>query len=167
MAPSPADRAAYAAGQASLLLALVRGEELPPGFDADKAAVAARSLRRKRAHAVAGAWPSLTLDLGERFAAAFDAYALTTPPPAFGDGLTDGLGFARTLGRAELTDDGRVELLYARALAGGRGAAPRRRRGIFARALWLHEPRRILIVLRAPGIGRRQVVLALGRAART
>jgi hypothetical protein len=160
---SPADRDAYAAAQAELLHALIRGDTFPDGFDAEKAAAASRSLWRKRAHAVAAAWPALAAGLGERFDAAFEQHARATPAPSSGGALADGLAFARTLAPGELTEAARVELLFARAIAGRRGGTPRPRRGIFAGALWLHDPRRILVVLRAPGIGRRRLVVTLGR----
>ncbi|HEV7808348.1 MAG TPA: hypothetical protein VGO80_21255 [Solirubrobacteraceae bacterium] len=160
-----ADRGAYEARQAELLRALLRGDQFPGGFDVVKAGAAGRSLRLKRARALAGAWPALAIALGDGFAARFDAFARETPPPAFGFGTTDGLSFARTLSSDELTDDVRVELLLARALVVGRGAAAMRaRRGIFAGAVALHEPRRILIVLRLPRLGRRGLVVPLARA---
>jgi hypothetical protein len=166
MTPPPADRSHYEAGQAELLRALTRGDAFPDGFAADKADAASRSLRRKRARAVAVAWPALSVTLGERFATRFDDFARGTPPPAWGDGLADGLAFARTLPRDELPEAARVELLLARAVVSGRAGALRRRRGVFAGARSLHEPRRILIVLRAPGIGRRELVVALARRRR-
>jgi hypothetical protein len=159
-----ADRDAYEARQAELLRALIRGDEFPGGFDVVKAAAAGRSLRRKRTRAVAGAWPALAIALGDGFAARFDAFARQTPPPAFGFGTADGLAFARTLSPDELTDEVRVELLLARALVAGRaGGAMRARRGVFAGAVALREPRRILLVLRLPGLGRRGVVVPLAR----
>ena len=162
--PPGADRDAYEARQAELLRALMRGDAFPGGFDVAKAAAAGRSLRRKRARAVAGAWPALAIALGVGFAARFDAFARETPPPAFGFGTADGLAFARTLSPDERGDDVRVELLLARALVAGRGAgAMRARRGLFAGATVLREPRRILIVLRVPGLGRRGLVVPLAR----
>ena len=159
-----ADRGAFEAHQAQLLRALIRGDEFPDGFDVAKADAAGTSLRRKRARAVAVAWPALALALGDGFAARFDAFARATPPPAFGFGTTDGLAFARTLPAGELSDDARVELLLARAAVAGRaGRALRARRGIFAGAIALREPRRILLVLRLPALGRRGLVVPFGR----
>jgi hypothetical protein len=161
MAPAPADRARYEADQAALLRALIRGDAFPDGFAPDKAAAASRSLWRKRMRAVQAAWPALAL--GEPgFAERFEAYARSVAPPATGHGFTDGLAFARTLARAELTADARVELLLARAVVAGRGGAVRDRRGVFAGALVLREPRRIVLVLRAPVVGRRVLAIALG-----
>jgi hypothetical protein len=164
MTPPPADRARYEAQQAALLRALLRGDAFPERFDVAKADAAGRSLRRKRARAVAGAWPALAVGLGERFAPRFDAFARATPPPAYGFGYGDGLAFARSLAREELTGEIRVELALARAVIAGRCAsALRRRRGVFLGAVSLRDPRRILIVSRTPGLGRRTLVVSLGR----
>jgi hypothetical protein len=144
---SAPDREAYAARQAQLLDALLRGDEPPAGFDAAQAGAAGGSLRRKRGRAVALAWPALALQLGDTFAARFDAFARTADAPASGAPLEDGLAFARSLGReTRLGDDARVELLLAR--------AELRRRGVFAGAAWLRRPRRrLLVVARLPGVG--------------
>jgi len=144
---SAPDRDAYAARQAQLLDALLRGGDYPTGFVAAQADAAGRSLRRKRARAVAQAWPALTLDLGDTFDARFDAFARTADAPASGDPLRDGLAFARSLGRdAPLGDDARVELLLARAAL--------RRRGVWVRAVWLRRPyARRLVVARVPWLG--------------
>jgi hypothetical protein len=166
MAPRRADRASYEAEQAELLRALIRGDGFPQGFEPGKAAAASRSLWRKRLRAAQAAWPALAVALGEAFEARFEAYARAVPPPAVGHGLTDGLAFARTLARDELTDDMRIELVLARAeVVTGRGGAFRARGGLFLRALSLREPRRILLVLRAPVVGRRVLAIALGRRA--
>jgi hypothetical protein len=163
MAQQPADRSSYEAEQARLLRALIRGEAFPDGFAADKAAAASRSLWRKRMRAVASAWPALTVALGERYEDRFEAYARAVAPPAVGDGFSDGLAFARTLSRAELTGDARVELLLARAVVRGRAGTLRDRRGLFAGAVVLRDPRRVVVVLRAPLAGRR--LLTVGRRA--
>ena len=52
---SAPDRTGYAARQAHLLDALLRGDGFPAGFAAAQADAAGRSLRRKRARAVASA----------------------------------------------------------------------------------------------------------------
>jgi len=161
LASHPPDRASYEARQAELLRALIRGERFPEGFEPDKAAAASRSLWRKRMRAVQAAWPGLAVALGERFEARFEAYARSVAPPAVGHGYADGLRLARTLERDELTDDVRVELLFARAAVSVRGGEPRDRRGVFVGAASLHEPRRILVVWRAPVVGRRALVVPL------
>ncbi len=162
MAPQPADRAHYEAEQAAFVRSLIRGDEFPAGVDENKAAAASRSLWRKRMRAVAASWPALAVSLGGAYAARFEAYARAVAPPAVGHGYTDGLRFARALERDELTDDVRVELLLARAEIVTRGAGTfRDRRGLFAGVLSLREPRRILVVWRAPVVGRRMLVFGL------
>jgi hypothetical protein len=166
MTPSGPERAAYEAQQAELLRALIRGNDYPQAFDAVKADAAGQALRRKRARAVANTWPGLAASLGDEFAPRFDQYARSLPPPAWGGGMTDGLVFARRLPAADLHDEIRIELLFARAdiVSGRRDRPPRKRRGVFAAALLLHNPRRILIALRMPGLGRRNIVIALPRS---
>ncbi len=161
----PADRASYESEQAALLRALIRGDVFPDGFAPGKAAAASRSLWRKRMRAVQAAWPALAIGLGDRFEPRFETYARAAPPPAVGHGLTDGLAFARTLARDELTDDARVELLLARAVVVTErgGGTFRDRRGVFAGAVSLRAPRRIVVVTHAPLAGRRVLVVPLGR----
>lgn len=145
---SAPDRAGYAARQAQLLEALLRGDGYPEGFAAAQADAAGRSLRRKRGRAVAGAWPALALELGAAFDARFDAFARRADAPDPGDPLRDGLAFARRLERdAPLGDDARAELLLARAAAG--------RRRPFVGAVRLRRPyARLLVVARLPWLGR-------------
>jgi hypothetical protein len=144
---SAPDRGAYAARQAQLLGALLRGGEPPAGFDAAQATAAGSSLRRKRGRAVAQAWPALALQLGDAFGPCFDVFARAVDAPTRGGPLADGLAFARSLRHvAALGDDARVERLLARAAL--------RRRGIFAGAAWLRRPRpRLLVVARVPRLG--------------
>lgn len=160
------DRAAYEAQQAELLRALIRGSDYPQAFDAAKAHAAGQSLRRKRARAVSKAWPGLTATLGDAFLPRFDEYARSLPPPAWGGGLTDGLAFARRLPTADRHDAIRIELLLARAdiASGRRGRPPHKRRGIFAAAVVVHNPHRIVIALRIPGRARRTTLIALPRS---
>jgi hypothetical protein len=141
---SAADRTGYAARQARLLDALLRGDEYPDGFVAAQADAAGRSLRRKRARAVARTWPALTLDLGDGFDARFDAFARAGDAPAPGDPLRDGVAFARWHARdTRLGDDARAELLLAR--------AELLRRVPFAGVAWLRRPYpRLLVVVRLP-----------------
>ncbi|HEV7882295.1 MAG TPA: hypothetical protein VGO81_01930 [Solirubrobacteraceae bacterium] len=141
---SALDRTGYAARQTELLDALLRGGDYPSGFAAAQADAAGRSLRRKRAHAVASAWPALAIDLGDALHARFDAFAREADAPDAGDPLRDGLAFARWLGDATpLGDDARVELLLARATL--------RRRGLFVGVARLRRPYpRVLVVARLP-----------------
>jgi hypothetical protein len=144
---SAPDREAYAARQAQLLDALLRGGEPPAGFDAAQTGAAGSSLRRKRGRAVAQAWPALALQLGDAFGACFDTYARAVDAPPSGAPLEDGRAFARSLRHVTpLGDDARAELLLARAALC--------RRGVFAAAAWLRRPRRrLLVVVRLPGLG--------------
>jgi len=160
---SAPDRGAYAAGQAALLEALLRGDEFPPGFVAAQAEAAGSALRRKRGRAVAHAWPALALWLGETFDARFDAFDRSAGAAAAGEPLPDGLAFARWLQAAGgvLGDDVRAEILLGRAAL--------RRRGVWVRAARLRRPYpRLLVVARLPFAGRvhRSVRLASGRCAR-
>jgi hypothetical protein len=162
-----ADRTGYAAKQAALLEALLRGGELPEGFAAAKADVASQSLRRKRAGAIRHAWPALTVALGAAFDERFDTFARTTGPPEFGEGLSDGLAFVSSLAPGhELDDDVRVEVLFARAILvrGRRGRGEwRPRRGPFVRVARLRHPHRLLLVVHVPRLGRRHASVALAR----
>jgi hypothetical protein len=157
--PAP-DRAAYAASQAALLDALLRGDGYPEGFVAAKADAAGTSLRRKRGRAVAQHWPALVIELGDAFDERFDAYARVADAPASGNHLEDGLAFARSLRRdAPPGDNVRVELLLARAAL--------RRRGVFVRAARLRRPYpRVLVVVRLPLVGARHRSYAWRRAHR-
>jgi hypothetical protein len=138
------DRTGYAARQTELLDALLRGGDYPSGFAAAQADAAGRSLRRKRARAVASAWPALALHLGDALHPRFDAFARAPDAPEAGDPLRDGVAFARWLEHdAPLGDDARVELLLARATL--------HRRGLFVRVARLRRPYpRLLVVARLP-----------------
>jgi len=154
---SAPDRAAYAASQAALLDALLRGDGYPEGFVVAKADAAGTSLRRKRGRAVARAWPALAIELGGAFDERFDAYARIADAPTSGDPLEDGLAFARSLHHDEAFGDNvRVELLLARAAL--------RRRGVFVRAARLRKPYpRLLVVVRLPLVGARHCSYAWRR----
>ncbi len=143
---SAPDRAAYAEQQAALLDALLRGDGYPEGFVVADADAAGAGLRRKRARAVAHAWPALALSFGAAFGERFGAFARDPAAPPAGDPFADGLAFARFAGRAALSDDARAELLL--------GGAAARRRGLWIRAAWLRRPyRRLFVVARLPLVG--------------
>jgi hypothetical protein len=166
-----ADRAEYAARQAALLEALMRGDGYPAGFDSDRAGRAGSSLRRKRARAVRSAWPGLSAGLGPDFEARFDAFVRATGPPASDGGLVDGLAFVDWLGPGEdaaLTEPVRVELLLARAAVRRRRGTDGfvRRRGAFVGAARLGDPPRLIVVIQAPGVGRRVGSVPLPRTGR-
>ena len=143
------DRSGYGQRQAQLLDALLRGDDYPEGFVAAQADAAGRSLRRKRAAAVASALPALAIDLGDAFGVRFDAYARAVDPPRSGDPLADGVAFARSLADARGRGDAaRTELVLAR--------AELRRHGVFVAAARLRRPYpRLLVVARLPGRGPR------------
>ena len=163
----PADRARYADQQAALLRALQTGQTPPPGFADDDLTAASSALLDKRMRAVAQRWPGLGHALGTDFPVLFERYAHDVPPPVAGAGLADGYAFATSLDPTRLTDDARTELLLARALLKLHGARVVPRRGIFLATKVLAGPRRSLIVIHLPLLGRRQVALWLpsGRGA--
>jgi hypothetical protein len=139
------DREDYGARQAELLAALRDPEKRPRGFEADDLTAASGSLVRKRARQVAASWPALAHELGEDYLTAFARFVRTTPPPVVGEGLADGLAFASSLRELELTDHVRAEILLAR------GAL---KRGLYLGVARLHDPHRILVVVRVPRLGR-------------
>jgi hypothetical protein len=133
-----AARDRLAARQAELVAALAAGGAAPAGFDADRLAATRHSLIDKRRAAVAAAWPALAALPG--FAAAFAAFADGRPPAG---SHADGLAFARSV-RAELDEPARAELLAV-------VTAHRR----FALRVDRHPRGRMLLLLRAPGLGTR------------
>lgn len=145
---SAPDRDAYAARQAQLLDALLRGEQFPAGFVAADARAAGAALRRKRGRAVARTWPALALSLGHTFDARFDTFTRDGAGAAAGNPRRDGLAFARWLQGAGvvLGDDVRVEVLLARSAL--------RRRSVWLRVARLRHPSaRLVVVARLPFAG--------------
>jgi hypothetical protein len=137
-----------AAEQAALVRALVDGGPVPGGFDPDRVRATSAALARKRAREVARAWPVLAAELGQAFPGRFLAYAAGRPPPARGGALADGLAFADALaGRGRLPGNARVERLLA---AADLSPSPARLAATLA-----GPPRRLVIVVRAPGLGDR------------
>jgi hypothetical protein len=154
-APRPR-RERLAAEQAALVRALVGGGPVPSGFDPDRVRATSAALARKRAREVARAWPALAAELGRDFTAAFLAHAAGTPPPAGGGALADGLAFADSLARrGRLPGDARVERLLARAR---RSPGPVRLAATLAA-----PPRRLVVLVRLPGLGDRWFSLPLSR----
>ncbi len=117
-----------AARQAALVAALVAGGPPPPGFDADRLAVAREALLRKRAGEVAAAWPLLAAAFGTGWPARFAGWATGRPPAG---SLRDGWDLARELAAAgELPATAAPELAEREAGWHYDGAGPpRRRRG--------------------------------------
>lgn len=123
-----------AARQEALVRALVAGGPTPEGFDTQRIALTRAALMRKRARAVAAHWPALGAmpDFQRRFA----GWADDRRP---GSAHTEGIGFARSLGRG-LSPAARVELVLA-----GDGRIARDGAGI---------------VIRLPGLGARRLAFA-------
>ena len=106
-------RAAYETRQEDLLRALVSDGALPTGFDADRAAILADSLVRKRGRAVARCLSALARCLGPSYESRFRSFASGTPlrvPHA----LADALAFASWLGMRGLDEAASREVLSAR-----------------------------------------------------
>jgi hypothetical protein len=96
----------------------------------------------------------LAAELGDDFTGRFFAFAAGRPPPARGGALADGLAFARALARqGRLPGDAPVEALAA--------AAHLSRRPARLAAALAGPPRRLVIVIRAPGLGDRWLSLPL------
>ncbi len=114
------------------------------------------ALARKRAREVARAWPVLAADLGEDFTGRFLADAARRPPPARGGALADGLAFARALARQRPP---------VRPTPGSRRCWPRPAcrpaRPAWPRTL-AGPPRRLVVTVRAPGLGERWLSVPLG-----
>ena len=73
------DRERLARQQAELLRVLLAGGPVPAGFDADKLATEARSLRAKRRRVIALLRPDVADYLGERFTPLFHRWAADHP----------------------------------------------------------------------------------------
>jgi hypothetical protein len=151
---APAARDRLAAGQAALVRALVGGGPVPGGFDPGRVRATSTALARKRAREVARAWPVLAAELGGEFTGRFLAFAAGRPPPARGGALADGLAFARALaGQGRLPGNARVEALLA---AAHLSPSPARLAATLA-----GPPRRLVVTVRAPGLGDRCLSLPL------
>src|SRR5690348_14131241 len=145
------ERSALAVRQRELVAALVTNRTTIESFDAQRLAMAAEALFRKRQRGVEKTWPNLARSLGESFAAHFRDFAAQHPSPAAGSPFADGWEFARHLHRSgALPDAGAHELLEVRL------AFHRTRRGIvgwrgpFVSWQRLREARRLLIGVRSP-----------------
>jgi hypothetical protein len=151
-------RARLGARQAELIRALYGGA---PAKDVDARAVSitVASLARKRARAVAAAWPALARGMGGEFAGRFGAYARATPPPD-GGALGDGLAFSHILARERHLPDGAlVERMLATTRVKLRGNRLAARRSPRLAAAITGRPRRLVIVISIPPIGVRLVAL--------
>jgi len=136
--------------QSALIAALAGNAPVPAGFDAGRVQAAASALAFKRARAVAQAWPSLRVMLGDDFRARFGAYAASTPLPQQGGPLADGLRFVHYLARQmPLADEVKLQQLSvdARYRRTRTGLSPRRYPRI--RVAWLAKARCTVIALGA------------------
>jgi hypothetical protein len=151
-------RARLAARQAELITALYGG---PPaeGLDARLVTLTSVSLARKRARAVARAWPALARALGADLADQFTAFARVTPPPE-GGALADGLAFSKVIAhKRRLPDDARIEEMLATSRVKLRSNRLVPRRGPRLAAVTTGPPRRLVIIASLPPIGTRIVTL--------
>jgi len=149
--------------QAELVAALARGSPAPAGFDRERLRLAGESLARKRAGAVARAWPRLTVALADRYPTLFSEFASAHPLPSHGGPLADGRAFARWLAnRGQLADAGKLETLMVdlHFVSGPQGLRPRR--GPALKAVWLGERRRLVLGVRLAWFAR-CVTMPLGR----
>ncbi|AEH10588.1 MULTISPECIES: hypothetical protein [Protofrankia] len=140
----PAPRTGLRQAQDDLVRALVTGGPVPAGFDPGRVGATRTALLRKRADAVARAWPALSC-LPD-FHARFTAFADGRPPAG---AHADGVAFARAV-HGDLDREARAEQLVA-VLARRRLAIAADRRG----------GGRPLVAVRAPFVGTH--VLGLGR----
>jgi hypothetical protein len=148
-------RQRLAAEQAALVRALVAGGPAPGGFDPERVRATSAALARKRGREVARARPGLAAELGPEFTERFLADAARRPPPARGGALADGLAFTDALARERrLPGSARVERLAAKAHLSTRPV----RLGATLAGL----PRRLVVTVRAPGLGERWLSLPLG-----
>lgn len=147
-------RARLVTQQATLVSALVGRGEAPAKIDAMRFRAAAAALARKRARAVARAWPGLAQSLGKRFGSQFAAYAEGAHLPRFGGALADGRVFAHWLAvKGDLPEAGKLQAL-AIDLSFRRnqeGLLPRR--WLTCKATWLHQSRRLIVGVCLPWLG--------------
>jgi hypothetical protein len=137
------DRRVLADQQARIVQALTGGggAESPEGFDAGRIALTARTLRQKRARAIAKCWPAITDGLKGSFGELFEVYAASHVLPA--TPVEDCVGFARWLMQQQLLGDtGRMQLLLNRAA-----------RGWPIRMMRLSSKRHLAIAVRIPIFG--------------
>jgi hypothetical protein len=151
-----------AAMQTELVRALTGQAGTPHGFDSMRLQATAKALLKKRATAVARAWPGLARGLGDRYPHLFAAFAAQTPLLHAGGPLADGRAFARWLARAgELSEQGRLETLAVDLRYTNKGGVLVPRKGPALLTAVLGNPRRRVLLLRLPWIGDRWLSLHL------
>ncbi|MEK6288484.1 MAG: hypothetical protein AABO57_22430 [Acidobacteriota bacterium] len=155
-------RRRLAAAQLELVRALVSNEIAPAEFDNSRIQATADALLLKRAHAVAGAWPSLARSLGSAFDDRFALYSRSRPVVQEGGPLADGRAFARELARAgAVQDDVALETLafdLRHRVSSDRVIA---RRGFSFGASLLKQPLRCIIGIRIPLLRERWISIPL------
>jgi hypothetical protein len=165
MSLSPEARAQLKLQQAALVTALMAQGEPPPEFDAVRLSAAAATLVRKRARAVARAWPGMARALGRRFGRLFGSYAEAAKLPRVGGPLADGRAFARWLAaQGELPEACRLQALTVDLRYKGNrdGLVPRR--GPACKAAWLRQSSRLIVAVWLPWLGEHWLSIPLGRA---
>jgi hypothetical protein len=136
----------------------------PAGFDALRLRAAAASLARKRARAVAKAWPGMSQALAQRFGELFAAYSQAATLPSEGGPIADGRAFARWLAaRGELPEKARLQVMAVDLLYTATQAGLVRRRGPTCSVAWLHQSRRLIVALLLPWLGEYWLNIPLGR----
>jgi len=154
-----AARARLEADQGALLKSLWSQGEIPPGFDAERVALAGSGLASKRRRALGSSWSTLREAVGTDFDELYQRYAKERPLPRYGGPLADGRLFLRWLdsgGRRRLPNQVRLQELGLdlRFELSDEGFKPRGRK--FA-ACWtvFRGPPRIVLGLRFPPFGDR------------
>ena len=147
-------RARLKAQQSALVNALMTGGAVPAGFEVSCLRTAALSLTRKRARAMAHAWPTLAQELGDRFHERFSVYAQANALPRDGGPRADGRAFVRWLqAKGELPEAVRVHALAVdlRYASTRHGLVPRK--WPVVRVALLGRPRRLVVAMRLPWFG--------------
>lgn len=149
-------RKRLAAAQLELVRALVERKRAPDGFNNSRIQAAADALLRKRARAVAHAWPQLVRSLGATFDDRFTLYAQSRAPAQADEPLADGRAFARALERAgALADEAKLETLAFDIRYRAKDEKAIARRGFSIGAIRLKKSFQFVIAIRLPLLGER------------
>jgi hypothetical protein len=141
------DRERVRAVQGRVIEAVLRGDGYPDGFDAVRLDTAHDGVLRKRAWAVAGAWPLLARSLGGAYLDRFVEYVRAGRPFQPADGsLLDGRWFAAHLrSHGGLPDLGTVQALSFDLHYGVEDDRVVRRSGPRVRLALLRHPPHLLV----------------------
>ncbi len=155
-------RKKLAAAQLELVRALTGRTGAPAEFDCTRIQATARTLMRKRARAVAHAWPQLARSLGATFDEQFELYAHAHTLAQEGGVLADGRSFARLLARAgALADEALLEIIRFDLRYRIRSEKVTPRRGFSIGAGVLKQPPRFVVAVRLPMLGERWLKIPL------